>query len=643
MSLSQVTNHPSNQSNELNYLSIPLTDLLDIVWLIAVILFTAMCLNILRRFLVTDDLKDRATSTSKADKWTANSRHLYQSLRVLAYSLTVLIVCLGILTALDIFKFSEDGLTLPLLYMIAVAAAETSKLWTVSAFARHPTLPIFLTALIALCISIFFASESLFNVSSQVQKHSNSTISKFLAERASNASSIKDYERQIHHLQNKEAKKAYPAQESEEFTRLQSSLRNLNTDINKFFTEKEEVLQANNRSSKEILNKEIATLQNLKNNTDDKIAEERVFFSNELEKLNRSRAEAVSTANFSRKRSVDGFYQERIAKLESTFRQKINSMEDISTEYRNKIEHTTTKAESLNKLSFDTKQSLKRLDKQIQKAEATKEQIVEKLNSISDQKDLDANILLNDIEDMQGLRNSLLEVQIQLEKRIAESKNENFLYVLASSFYGKPPLEVTAEEQMSFSFYFVGLGAIFLALLPSLLAVLSVMLEKAVEQPSSKRMDFKVLLIDCIKAINLSVKKGFNDLSLHKQTQNRLKISYESKIQKEKESAKKNSEMQREQFKRELLTKDNTITKLEKENYLRATEARHERDSVENMKGLKKLEKKVGNLQKLFETEEIAKKHEDKRRAFEEEQIAERRLIMQELIDLLEKRHGEDD
>lgn len=617
--------------------------MLDIMWLIAMVVFIVMSLNILRRFLLSENLKEKDATALKADRWKANSRNLYQSLKVLAYSLTVLVVCLGILTALDIFKFSEYGLTLPLLYMIAVAAAEASKLWVVQSFARHPSLPIFLTSLIALCISIFFASESLYNVSSQVQKHSNSTISKFLAERASNASSIKEYERQIHDLQNKGSKKANPAQESEEFTRLQLSIENLNTNIGKLFTEKEEVLQANNRGSKETLNKEIDTLQNLKNNTDDKIAEEKVFFSNELEKLNRSRAEAVSTSNFSRKRSVDTFYQKRIATLEKNFLHKINVLEDTLTGYRNKIENTTAKAESLNKLSFNTKESLNKLDNQIQKAEAAKEKILEKLNSISQQKDLDANILVHEIEEKQSMRNSLLEGQIHLEEKIAQAKNENFLYVLASSYYGKPPLAVTAEEQLSFSFYFVGLGAIFLALLPSLLAVLSVMLEKVIEQPSSKKKDFKELLIDCIKAINLSIKKGFQELSLHKDYQKRIKTRHESKMQSLRESAQKKLEIQREQFRTELFTKDSMISKLEKENFLRATEARHEKDSSKTMKDFKELEKRFENLQKLFDTEKTNKKHADERRTFEEQQIAERRFLMQELLELLEKRDGEDD
>lgn len=615
-------------------------EMLDVIWLIAVIVFIAMGINILRRFLLSDNPKDQDTAALKADKWKANSRNLYQSLKVLAYSLTILVVCLGVLTALDIFNFSEDGLTLPLLYMVAVAAGEASKIWTVQAFARHPSFSIFLTALIALCISIFFASESLFNISSQIQKHSNQKIDQLLSERATNTSLIEGYDRQVIALRNK---KAFPAQESEELIRLQSSLSDLNTEIGKFFAEKEEIFQANNKTSKKTLSKEIITIQNLQNKTNEKIAAERDFYSSALEKLNKSRSEAVSEANFSRKRSVDLFYQERISELDINFRQQIRSLEAVSSKYRKKIEDTTTKAESLNKLSWETKEKLKEIDMQVQKAEAAKEQIVEKLNFISKQKDLDANILVHDIEELQGLRDSLLEVQIHLEEKIAKLKNENFLYVLASSFYGKPPLEVTAEEQLSFSKYFIGLSAIFLALLPSLLAVLSVMLEKAVERPSPKKLDLKVLFIDCMKAINLSIQKGFKELSSQKVLQKRLSASYKSRIQKEREGAQKKLAAQRQQFERELFTKDSTITQLEKEQYLRATKARHERNTKQTSKELKELELRVENLQKLLEAEKNAKKEQAERKVFEEEQTAERRLLLHELMKLLKERNDEED
>ena len=169
-------------------------DLLDVIWLTAVIIFTAVTLNILRKFLLSDNLEELEKQTPKVDRWTQNSRNLYQSLKIFAYCLTILIVSLGVLTALDIFNYSEDGLSLPLLYMIAVAAGEASKIWTVSAFARYPSLPIFLTSFIALFISIFFASESLFNLSSQIQKHSNYKIDNFLTEQASNSPLIEGYE-----------------------------------------------------------------------------------------------------------------------------------------------------------------------------------------------------------------------------------------------------------------------------------------------------------------------------------------------------------------------------------------------------------------------------------------------------------------
>ena len=622
-------------------------DLLDVIWLTAVIIFTAVTLNILRKFLLSDNLEELEKQTPKVDRWTQNSRNLYQSLKIFAYCLTILIVSLGVLTALDIFNYSEDGLSLPLLYMIAVAAGEASKLWTVQAFARHPSLPIFLTALIALFISIFFASESLFNISSQVQKHSNYKIDNFLTEKASNTALIEGYEIQILELEERESRKIINTTKTEEFLRLESSLEDVRIEREKLFNDKEEILEANNKNSKAALKSEIGILRDFKKTTQQKIELEQDYFSQELQNLNQSRAEAVASAGFSRRRSVDIFYQQRINDLESNSRAKINKFEDDINGYKKKIEDKTSKAESFNKLSPGTKESLKKLNRQIAEGENAEERILAQLNKLSIDKDLEINILRNNIGELQNLKNSLLEQQINLAKNISKLKNDNFLYVLASSFYGKPPLEVTPEEQMSFSFYFVGLGAVFLALLPSLLAVLSVMLEKRVELPTSKKLSIMELVLDSLKTLNLTIKKSFQELSSQKDYQNRLKLKFETRTKNEIDRNQKKLQRIEESFKTELSSKEGKIAELEKDIALKNFEVKHIESHNEPTpcynKDFEEMKKTLKQILQLNEAQESHKNISSEQRNHELLKSFEQRLMMQELFKLVEEEKDDKD
>jgi len=450
---------------------------------------------------------------------------------------------------------------------------------------------------------------------------------------------IEEYKQQTFSLKKKENRKVHPAQQSQEFRSLESTLESVNKDIQKLSKEKEQIIQANNGNSKQSLNNEVKTLIDLKNNTENKIAEERAFYSQEVKNLHQARNDAVASAGFSRKKSLDVFYQDRISSLEKGFKAKIDLLEEDLNGYMVKIEKKRSNEESLNKLSPATTDSLKKIEKQMDEAKRKKQEIFDQLDSMSKQKDLEMDILDNEIQNKQILINSLSEKQIRLDEKIAKTKNNNFLYILAASFYGKPPLEISPTEQMSFSFYFVGLGAVFLALLPSLLAILSVMLEKSIEKPVTNKISYKQLIHDSFIAINFTLKEILQKLASKKEDKHKMKIAYESKIKLEKDKVQKELEEHKDEFRKILLSKDNMIAKLENKNFVVAREAKHERELNNNSRDLKELRDKFRELENFFEEERERRTREEEQKNFQEEKSQERRDLMEELVQILQKKY----
>ena len=414
---------------------------------------------------------------------------IYSELRGLAITLEGLIVLLGVVAAVLLY----GNAYLVMAAAIVISLAEFSKIKAAESLAWSPRLSNLIITLFAILASSIFTGESLLNINTEMQNSINGKLESAESKLIKYKNDILQKEKEINISRslideiegNLGKRKSSAALEINKLVAEEKKLRET----------KDGLLQGNNFDLKNRLQGEIATLELRILKLQDLIEAKEAQHTQTLKSTISARNEELSNAPFfgSKKSSIERSWDEHLqdmkARHSDTQLKNIKALEAL----KNQLSITQTKLNNAEELSKSTLTAIAELDPRI-------DELVKLQSAIKKDSNFEEQGALKIAELQEGIdisRSSLKtygrELTI-LENTIVGIKEENQFYKIAAMVLAKKAGELSTEEVKKVSRVVIGITGISLALIPTLLMLSAVMVERSRIALLQNKKDKKFLL-----------------------------------------------------------------------------------------------------------------------------------------------------
>ena len=398
---------------------------------------------------------------------------IYSELRGLAITLEGLIVLLGVVAAVLLY----GNAYLVMAVAIVVSMAEFSKIKAAESLAWSPRLSNFTVTLLAILASSIFTGESLLNINTQMQKSINGKLE-------SAESDLIEYQNNI--LQTEKEINISRSLIDEIQSDLGKKKSSAALEINKLVAEENElretkdiILQGNNFDLKNRLQGEIATLELRILKLEDLIVAKETQHTQTLKSTISARNDELSNAPFfgSKKGSIERSWDEHLQDMKARHSDsQLKNTKELEV-LKNQLNITQTKLNNAEELSKTTLTSISELDLQI-------DELVKLQSAIKKNSNFEEQGALKIAELQEGIDISRSSLKTygrdltKLENTIIGIKEENQFYKIAAMVLAKQAAELSTEEVKQVSRVVIGITGISLALIPTLLMLSAVMVER---------------------------------------------------------------------------------------------------------------------------------------------------------------------
>lgn len=420
-------------------------------------------------------LSSRNKLKDTAPELVHNSRllSLYHDLRGLSFTLEALIVLLGIIAACLLYgsKF------LIMSTAIVIALAEFCKVKASESLAWGSSLPNFFVTLLAIMASCFFTMESLLNINTVIQDSVNGQLEQKQKGLIVLENEIKFLEREIQINDNEML--AINVRQDDVNNDARSKIRELNQEIDTLSKAKEAIVQNNNRALKDRLEQEASFFTDRIRELEGKIIQSEKDLTTAVKNAISQRSIELKNASWiGRQRSViERAWDEHIKdlRIRNSSTQDRNNTE--LSEAESALDATRRKLNAAQAMSNDSIQQIRSLDLKINEIEQAKYLLSKTLNP----DDKAANDLTNlsqaVLEDKKLLKNLRSQVSV-FTTDIMDLKATNQFYRIASMVLAKKAVDLSTQEVKEISGVVMAITGIFLALIPSLLMLSAVCIER---------------------------------------------------------------------------------------------------------------------------------------------------------------------
>jgi len=446
------------------------------------------------------------TSEKELDDWSKkNSQQLYSQLRFFGYYLEVLLVGLGIYTALS----NGWNIGATMLYFLIVSVSEITKLQITESIWRYPSFLIMIIALPALCISIFFTSESLIRVTGDISDESHFAIVNNQINIQTNQEKQRLTQAEISSL-NKQLELVINNHENSIIIeRDENVMAEIKEEIKNLLKSKNNIITKNNQVETKNLNRRISEHKETLTSIYLTIERSEASFNNSLKSIRLAKFQELDQSPFFTQGDVRTSYNDSIDKLRNLHNETKEVLQQDVSNLRVKLDYAIEESLSLIPITQKNINLISEIDSEVHFLKSKENELKNKHQTIITE--------IQEEKEKIGISKKMHQNQImmlkdqssQLVQKLKTLKTEDLFYSLASIYYAKEATEVKEEEVKDFIKYFIGLSAFGLALMPIFLISISVEVEKNLNKRAKKSnfIEFSYNLKSCFHYISESLKR----------------------------------------------------------------------------------------------------------------------------------------
>ncbi|MEL0238924.1 MAG: hypothetical protein VW946_05615 [Gammaproteobacteria bacterium] len=560
-----------------------------------------------------------------------NSLKLSKILKSAAIIIELLIIALGIYAALE--TDNTPVFSLVKMLLIVMAICELVKIFSVEAFARAPSFGMAFCAVPALSVGLFLTSQNLLHVNSVVQEQDLDSITQEIklqkdikAKNVQLAKERLEIQDNIDKMVGKDA--AYKNK------LILASISEVDKEIAASKKIIESIISKNNHADKASIRLNIASYES-------RLKELSAFSENiyikhvqNVERLNETKLKELESTLFG-KGSISRYFNNQIEIIEADHRNQIKEINLEITNLKNSIFNEQHNLKKLNSLNATNKALVTAQENIIKTLEDRKLKLITEKEDIRTSNSDSYNqytIQMEAIQDTIQTNNKLL---LDSDKKVADFKSSHWLFGMASVIFSKEAIDLSIEDLKSFTYYFVLLTSVALAFLPIFLILISVKIEKAVEEKTNLNNRKKQKLIEItyqmLRDVTSNLQKITYNLSasIAKQAhyikfKNKTKIDLAQKAKQEIELKARESDAKVKKSDAKALEKQAQVNMLEKKiqqkdheiTTLKNNEKVLQKESKKNYTQISELNKKVpipiGQINELFSLESNKQKKTNK-------------------------------
>ncbi len=561
-----------------------------------------------------------------------NAKKLSKKIYIFAFFLEICVIFLGVYAAVLVNGSGLSGSALfnfTFIYLAIISVAEFAKVLTCEAVARYQSPGLVLFATVALSISLYFTLENLLNVSSLLQHQTIEKVTELNRKKNDLTSYIENQNSRILSLKNKKDS-LKPLSTGSEHKNIQKVIKDIRKDITQRLMLIREIKEKNNSQEKNILYANISTYQSSINNLEKRLAIMQENFVEEIGNLENNKLTQLENTAFYRKSSVMDGFNKRIGNLETDYKNnKDKLLKDIDN-FSSMIKDTQKMISDLSQLSGSSISLINDHRDKLSDLEKRESNLLERQSLITKEDDTRVDIFNSEIKAIEGLIHESQNLRLSYSEDLNKVKNQNWLFKNSSIFYRKEPSLVSIQELKEFSFWFISLACVGLALLGPILIILSVQLERNYSSRQEKWFwkktlkTFKDVSGDIVKTVSSEKRFRARTKKIEEHAAMRIEKNQDliNKALQEKEHKYQQEKQQHEKDKHSLLMENK---QLEKE--VKSTNKRCEAlETDQNSK--QELAQGINNLNKNFE---IILKNQPKTKVI-------KKLIPLSLLDDLKKK-----